>query len=124
MKKAITNTAKSEVNPQWLFGKNPDRILDQEAKGQSQLVESFDLPTDIKDDDRKQLEAMGVEFGEPHSSDPLFCRAKLPEGWKKEATEHSMWSKLTDAEGNQIAMIFYKAAFYDRSAFLRLTLGE
>ena len=41
---------------------------------------------------------------------------KLPAGWKKQATDHSMWSKLLDESGAVVASIFYKAAFYDRIA--------
>jgi hypothetical protein len=45
--------------------------------------------------------------------------AKLPAGWKKVATEHSMWSDLLDDQGRKRAAIFFKAAFYDYSAFIR-----
>jgi hypothetical protein len=43
---------------------------------------------------------------------------KLPEGWHIKATDHSMWSNLVDDKGRNRASIFYKAAFYDREAFL------
>jgi hypothetical protein len=52
--------------------------------------------------------------------DPIFCLAELPKGWKKRPTEHSMWSELVDENNVVKAEIFYKAAFYDRSAFMRL----
>jgi hypothetical protein len=47
----------------------------------------------------------------------LFYDAKLPEGWKLEPTDHSMWSRIVDNQGQERVKIFYKAAFYDRSAF-------
>jgi hypothetical protein len=64
-------------------------------------------------------EAMGITLGEPVASDPLFRHATLPKGWRKQPTDHAMWSKLVDAQGRERASIFYKAAFYDRSAFIR-----
>lgn len=90
-------------------------IEDQEARGQKSFVNSCDLPTkchtasDI-------LEKIGVRLGEPYPDDPVFCPAILPEGWKKVATDHSMHSDLVDDRGRRRAGIFYKAAFYDRSA--------
>ncbi len=44
----------------------------------------------------------------------------LPQGWRKEATKHHMWSVLRDERGRPRANIFYKAAFYDRSAHISL----
>lgn len=117
----IVNTEKEEVNPQWLFGLRPDAIMAQEARGQDQLVESELLPTSIAPDDKKILEDAGVKFGEPLKDDRLFCKAELPAGWKKIPTEHSMWSKLVDETGKERASIFYKAAFYDRDAFMSAT---
>lgn len=87
-----------------------------EARGQRELVESTQLPSKIRG--REELEAMGIKFGEPCADDPLFCDAELPAGWKKRATDHSMWSELVDNEGEVRARIFYKAAFYDRDAFI------
>lgn len=51
-------------------------------------------------------------------ADELFHNVTLPEGWKIEATDHPMWTRLVDAQGRQRANIFYKGAFYDRSAFM------
>ncbi len=115
----ITNTTRKENHFEWCIGGNPRAIEDQEARGQQQLVESPQLPTDCRGDIRKALEAAGVLFGPPMEDDPIFCRATLPAGWKKRATEHSMWSELVDQDGEVRAAIFYKAAFYDRSAFMR-----
>jgi hypothetical protein len=103
---------------------NPsDAILRQEADGQRSLVNSDTLPTDIGKYDRNgesraALEAFGVVFGEMVEGDPLFQYVTLPDGWKKVSTDHSMWSNLVDEQGRIRAQIFYKAAFYDRSASL------
>ena len=48
--------------------------------------------------------------------DDLFYKAKAPNGWRIEPTEHSMWNHLFDEDERMVARIFYKAAFYDRSA--------
>lgn len=100
-------------------------ILNQEAQGQRSLVHSDTLPTDMgrRDDcDTKTvLEAAGVKFLGPVEGDDLFQYVELPKGWKKERTSHPMWSKLIDDKGRERATIFYKAAFYDRSAHLSLS---
>ena len=118
--KKITNTAKDEVRPDWIMGGNPNAILNQEARGQDELVNSMQLPVDIRGD-RKILEQDGVQFGAVSSNDPLFCHVTLPSGWVKRKTDHSMWSELVDASGNVRANIFYKAASYDRDAFMNIT---
>lgn len=118
----ITNTSKvHEEAPMltlaeaMLFGAS-GAIERSEAIGQVQLVESTDLPADGSDN--PAFASFGVTFGEPHADDPIFRPATLPAGWKKQATDHSMWSKLIDDKGRERAHIFYKAAFYDRSAHI------
>lgn len=86
----------------------------QEARGQRQLVESTSFPTKGRQD--AELIAMGFELGEPYSDDLMFRDAKLPAGWKKKASDHSMWSYIVDDQGRRRVAIFYKAAFYDRNA--------
>lgn len=98
----------------------PGGILAQEAAGQRMLVDSGALlpkrTTGIGDGPtREQITAeTGIVFGD--DKDDLFVNVTLPAGWKIEATGHSMWSKVLDANGIERAEIFYKAAFYDRSA--------
>ena len=95
-------------------------IEQQESRGQRELVNSDVLPAEIHGD-RQKLENAGVIFGEPVEDDPLFINATLPDGWKKQATDHSMWSNLVDSDGNERARIFYKAAFYDRCASMSVS---
>jgi hypothetical protein len=116
----ITNTEKNAKHPGWIMGVNPEAIEQQEKKGQNQLINSSELPVNINDEDKKILQDQGVKFGSPLAKDPIFCIAELPKGWSKRATDHSMWSELIDQDGNYKASIFYKAAFYDRSAFMRI----
>lgn len=93
-------------------------IEHQEKQGQGELVNSHNLPTQVDSESKAALTAAGVVFGPPVEGDEMFCAAILPAGWKKESTDHSMWSKLVDDKGRTRAMIFYKAAFYDRSAHM------
>ena len=90
----------------------------QEARGQRELAASSQLPTDMTGDVHAMLTEAGAVFWETGASDPLFQDVTLPEGWKIAPTDHSMWSDLVDAAGVKRASIFYKAAFYDRCAFI------
>ena len=116
MANKITNTSKHEVNPLWLMGGNPNAIEDQEARGQQELVNSSQLPVEVRG--KEKLEELGVVFGPPCEDDPLFCNASLPDGWNIKATDHSMHSDVIDSDGKVTATIFYKAAFYDRKAHM------
>jgi len=108
----------------WLFGGAPDMILEQEAQGQRSLIESDTLPVDISAggdyDPKAILESAGMRFLGGVDGDPLFQYVELPYGWKKVSTNHPMHSKLIDGDGRERAGIFYKAAFYDRRADMRL----
>lgn len=94
----------------------PGGIEAQEAKGQKDLCVSSKLPKDIRGG-REQFEEMGVKFLD--DTDGIFVNVELPPKWKLEPTDHSMWNNLVDEKGNKVAEIFYKAAFYDRNAFMR-----
>jgi hypothetical protein len=50
----------------------------------------------------------------------MFRPATLPEGWRREGSDHAMWSHIVDDQGRKRASIFYKAAFYDRGAHMSL----
>jgi hypothetical protein len=109
----ITDTTRNP-KPDGIGGGNPGAIEQQEARGQRELVASSQLPRN------------GLEFAESRGivvhaggNDPLFVDVTLPAGWKIVPTEHSMWSDLVDDAGVKRASIFYKAAFYDRVAFIQ-----
>lgn len=110
----ITNTTKIPM----AHGMTPSMIEAQEAQGQRELINSAQLPVDIDPISRAKLESAGVVFGAVSKGDPMFRTATLPAGWRKAATSHSMWSDLLDENGDKRAAIFYKAAFYDRSAHM------
>ena len=98
-----------------------------EARGQQHLVNSTQLPAEgtpggpdgYRKTNPDDWAAMGIEFG-PVVEGDIFRDAALPDGWKIDATGHSMWSKLLDDKGRKRASIFYKAASYDRSAHIHL----
>lgn len=131
-------------------GEDPSKaIKNQEKRGQAEVVRTQRLPRKINDHNvpreifwsgttqdmdyetkrqitsanieaytRVQYEKMGIEIiGE---ADDLFWNVKLPEGWEVKATDHSMWNEVRDNKGRKRMTFFYKAAFYDRSAFSNL----
>lgn len=130
LKRVPTNTSKeAKENPLSIFAEaliaGPNvAIENQEARGQQSFVNSETLPTDMGHhsgyDPKAILKKAGVKFGKVVEDDPLFQYVELPEGWKKVSTDHSMWSELVDDKGRKRASIFYKAAFYDRSAHMSL----
>jgi hypothetical protein len=105
----------------------PGGIERQEAEGQRQLVSSkiTRLPKEMNDYRFRGMATSdvyrlaGIEVVGEH--DDLFLNVKIPEGWSLEATDHSMWSKLLDDKGRERGSVFYKAAFYDRSAHFNFT---
>lgn len=125
----VTRTDLHEVDETCLMGANPGYIEAQEAKGQQQLAKSSQLPSEGLTINRmgkktetvlkKILESAGGTILRETRDDPIFVDVILPPGWKVNPTDHSMWSDLLDASGKKRAAIFYKAAFYDRSAFIR-----
>lgn len=104
------------------MGGNPSAIEAQEAQGQVDLIASDQLPRKCNHpyhgNAAEIYHKMGIKVFTSSKGDDLFMGVKLPEGWKKEATSHSMWNNLVDDMGRIRATFFYKAAFYDRDAFV------
>jgi hypothetical protein len=116
---AVLAAATSGSFDNFIAAITPGGIEAQEAAGQTAFVNSTTLPKKMLGGCiRKQLEQMGIQFGA--DADDLFVEVRLPEGWKKQATDHAMWSELLDEKGRKRANIFYKAAFYDREAHVSL----
>lgn len=110
-------------------GESPSKAIEnQEKRGQRMVVECRRLPKATngcsnihpKRDDfeftKSQYEKMGIKIID--NSDDLFWGVQLPGGWEIKATDHSMWNDLIDDKGRVRATFFYKAAFYDRDAFI------
>jgi len=125
MTKRVTNTASQDPMLTMLDmmsnGGPLGAIERSEARGQRELVAAAVLPTQglLQPKERVAWEAMGIVIGDVVEGDDVFTNVTLPTGWAKRATDHSMWSDLVDSKGRKRAAIFYKAAFYDRSAFIR-----
>jgi hypothetical protein len=98
--------------------RGPGAIEEMEREGKAQLLNSDRLPADVRD--REAFEALGFTFGEPDQDDPMFMPATFPPGWRREGSNHAMWSYIVDEFGRHRVAVFYKAAFYDRRAFMRL----
>lgn len=65
---------------------------------------------------KQQYEKMGIKIADDY--DDLFWKVEMPIGWQIKATDHTMWNNLFDDKGRKRANFFYKAAFYDRDAFI------
>lgn len=98
----------------------PGGIEAQEARGQAKMIESCQLPKKMgmNGSSKEALEKIGIKV--LSEADDLFFNVELPEGWKLKQTDHSMWSHLFDDKERNRASIFYKAAYYDRSAEMDL----
>lgn len=113
-----TSKRPAEVHLAGLIGEGQtEYITGMESAGQRQLVASSLLPIEVYPNDAA-FEALGFTFGE--AKDDLFREATLPEGWRKEGSDHAMHSKVVDERGMERVGVFYKAAFYDRKADMTL----
>jgi len=118
----IHNTEKDSLTVKLVnaMGENGSGIEAQEAQGQKELVNSAQLPSKMgmSGDASDFYYSVGIKVIGESEGDNLFYDVELPEGWQKKSTDHSMWSELIDDQGRKRAGIFYKAAFYDRYAFI------
>lgn len=94
-------------------------IEHMEAEGQQKAVNNIMLAKNMRPS-RESWERLGFTFLDIPDDDVL-CKASLPEGWRIEATEHSMWNNIIDEKGRTRGSMFYKAAFYDRNAHMDLS---
>jgi len=115
-----------EVFTEGMTTKNiPQTIENQEKREQKKVKEFQLLPKKYNPYERKHLgytdikkayEKLDIEIIKEY--DDLFFEVKLPEGWRIENTEHSMWNNLIDDKNRKRANFFYKGAFYDCNAFI------
>lgn len=130
IKNAVVNT-RAEVMHDPIIGlvtamSGGKGIEASERRGQVQFLESETLPSKLQTyfvdkemrETRPLLESWGFVFGKVIGGDTLFMQARLPPGWKKKGSDHDMWSYIVDDQGRERCSVFYKAAFYDREAFL------
>jgi hypothetical protein len=103
----------------FLVAARPGGIEAQEARGQADLTRKFtQLPKDGLDRYRKNLEHLGFKIGEDDGD--IFVSVAAPAGWTLRPSDHSVWSYIHDDQGRRRGGVFYKAAFYDRSAHFSL----
>lgn len=116
LRRTVTDASRPEVRDllyREAFGRGiPPDIIEQERRGLDELLASDVLP--VRGSGHPAL-AM-IEWGEPVPDDPLFRFAWLPEGWSRRATEDHRTFEVVDDAGAARAVVFYKAAFYDRKA--------
>lgn len=99
-----------------------EMIVTQEKNGQETFNRENLIPIEMRNVTKEEMEGMGFIFGDRY--DDLFMQCILPEGWRKEPAEDSQyWSYIFDENNKKVFAIFYKAAFYDRGAFIRKTGG-
>lgn len=118
--KKLTNTFKFPFHNLWKH--DTLDIENQESEGQKELIESLQLPKKCNSPSKgnafELYHKMGIKTFTTSKGDNLFIGVKLPKGWKKTGTDHSMWSNLIDDKGVIRAHIFYKASSYDRESFI------
>lgn len=122
----ITNTTKKAIDNPAAGLLDAMNIPAAEKRGQMECENSSQLPSTVgRDKDYDNVVAEYAKYGikviGPSKGDDLFLDVELPEGWKIKGTSHSMWNNLVDNNDRIRATFFYKAAFYDRDAFLRFT---
>lgn len=93
-------------------------IEHMEAEGQQRAIRNIMMAKEMRPS-REEWEQLGFVFTDIPGDDVL-CSAVLPEGWSIKATDHSMWNEIIDENGMKRGSMFYKAAFYDRSAHMSL----
>ncbi len=102
----------------FLVASTPGGIEAQEKEGQLSQAVKQALPLDLRGK-KHEFEAVGFKF--LSNDDGLFQEVEFPVGWSKSPTDHSMWTDILDEKGRKRGAIFYKAAFYDRSAHAHLS---
>ncbi len=113
---ALRAAASGEIE-NFIAATTPGGIEAQEKRGQIEQSFRETLPL-VGTEKREVWEKLGFVFG--NTIDRIFVEAKFPKGWRKQPTDHDMWSNLLDDKGRKRGAIFYKAAFYDRSAHISL----
>jgi hypothetical protein len=78
-------------------------------------------------EDEPQWAGLGFVFGDfvpERQGEAMFRYATLPEGWTRKGSDHDMWSYIVDERGRERVAVFFKAAFYDRSAHMYIVKME
>ena len=94
-----------------------DLNLEIETHGQNLVADTWQIAVVVSPsgNSRQSLETMGFQV-QDSKNDDLFYDTVPPDGWSK--THSGYWSYIRDQQGTTRFMMFYKAAPYDRHAFL------
>lgn len=104
---------------QAMIGMSASQIVEGIERAAVSEVESetTELPTDISKEGVAILKGWGVKFIGPKPDDDVFQLVNLPKGWTfKRHGDNGYHFALRDQNGRTRGSMFYKAAFYDRSA--------
>lgn len=137
MRNKVINTEIESITHKLVvgMGEKGSGIIAQEATGQRQLLQATQMPVKINSPHSwtgrgiELLTKLGFIFEDNGNGvmmdstigDALFVDCLLPEGWEKRGSDHNLWSYVDDEQGRERMSIFYKAAFYDRDAFINLS---
>ncbi len=118
------------VTGRGLMAGTPEGIRAPEAEGKQLMLTGRYLPVSWQRPSYDKppvwtpdtvTETFGLTF-EHDPEDQIFYRVTLPDGWRvaphPDSPDHDMWTVLIDGDDRVVANIFYKAAFYDRSAYM------
>jgi len=116
----------AEFDPAWIGNSSISEI--QERSGQLQLSQSSVLPAlGTGDNEALAWRQLGFTLGPLVEGDPWFRHVKFPAGWQivpvpfEHPTRGGDYrnSDVVDADGNVVAIIFYEATWYKRTATVR-----
>jgi len=131
MSKPRNTAADANAHPTLgLFAAQPESIEASERAGGQQMLKSTVIPTEMQRFTTDDLVKFGFIVGDVHEDDPIFRDVTLPPGWTRGDgdNDYGYWTYILDDKGRRRFAIFYKAAFYDRSAHIgieaRFTLRE
>jgi len=125
---AAMTAAMSGDMENFIAATTPGGIEAQERRGQFEqsTLERLPVKGTSSEEDRRMFESLGFKFkldrtaAQSRGRGEIFVEVEFPKGWRKKPADHSMWSELVDDKGRKRGAIFYKAAFYDRSARVHL----
>lgn len=93
----------------------------QEAAGQREMLTAAALPTRTMYCTDRDLIDLGFTLGDPRPDDPLFRDATFPEGWTRVPFPDSDYGTyVVDRLGRPRVLLWYKSAFYDRRAHIKV----
>lgn len=103
----------------FMAASSPGGIEAQERMGQKDVCRKTMIPKEMIPN-RRAYEDMGIHIR--NDANDIFFSADYPKDWTIKPTNNPYYSLIIDNTGKERAQIFYKAAFYDKSAYIRLTI--